>query len=47
MDDSNGTLANLLKTLKEQNASKAEIAPSEEKEELKTQIEETKNIMRF
>jgi len=42
MDDSKGTLANLLKTLKEQNASKAEIAPSEEKEELKTQIEETK-----
>jgi hypothetical protein len=42
MDDSKGTLANLLKTLREQNASKAGTAPSEEKEELKTQIEETK-----
>jgi hypothetical protein len=42
MDDSKGTLATLLKTLKEQNAAKADIAPSDANEPIKTQIEETK-----
>lgn len=42
MDDSKGTLATLLKTLKEQNAVKADIAPSDANEPIKTQIEETK-----
>jgi hypothetical protein len=42
MDDSKSTLATLLKTLKEQNASKAEVAPSDVNEPVKAQIEETK-----